>query len=63
MYIDAKHKIGSVVYLLTDDEQLKRVVTAIIVRSGGYVAYELSCGLDRSAHTEIEISKQKVYNL
>ena len=27
MVIDAKHKLGKVVYLLTDEEQLKRVVT------------------------------------
>lgn len=60
MYIDNKHSIGSIVYLLTDDEQLKRVVTAISVRSGGYIAYELSCGLEVSFHVETEIVKQKV---
>lgn len=60
MYIDNKHNIGEVVYLLTDDEQLKRVVTCISVRSGGYLEYSLSCGTSVSYHVETEISKQKV---
>ena len=60
MYIDEKHKIGSVVYLLTDEDQLKRVVTGIVVRSGNYIEYELSCGIERSYHVETEISTSKV---
>lgn len=60
MYIDNKHSLGEVVYLLTDDEQLKRVVTSINIRSGGYIAYELSCGINTSYHVETEISKQRV---
>lgn len=60
MYIDNKYNIGAVVYLITDDEQLKRVITAIQVRSGGYVSYELSCGTETSYHVETEMSKNKV---
>lgn len=59
MVIDNKYSIGEVVYLLTDDEQLMRVVTAISIRSGGYMAYELTQGTRESWHTEIEITKQK----
>lgn len=61
MYIDNKFKIGEVVYLLTDEEfRLKRVVTGITVRSGGYIVYELSCEERISHHTECEIIKHKV---
>ena len=61
MYIGNKHSIGSVVYLLTDEDQLMRVVTAITVRSGGFITYELSCGAFTSWHVEVEITKTKVF--
>ena len=62
MLISAKHKIGSVVYLLTDEDQKKRVVTGIMVRSGNLVQYELSCGAEMPIlAVDIEISKNKVF--
>lgn len=62
MVVDDKYRIGEVVYLFTDEDQLKRVITAIIIRSGGYIAYELSQGTDTSWHIESEISNNKVYH-
>ncbi|MDB0602166.1 hypothetical protein PL373_13610 [Tenacibaculum maritimum] len=62
MVVDNKYRIGEVVFLLTDEDQLKRVVTAITVRSGGYITYELSQGIDTSWHIESEISNSKVYH-
>lgn len=62
MYIENKHNIGAVVYLLTDEDQLKRVVTAISIRSGGYITYELSQGDSASWHVGTEIIKNKVYS-
>ncbi|HET8839746.1 MAG TPA: hypothetical protein VFM82_12220 [Flavobacteriaceae bacterium] len=59
MVIDNKYSIGEVVYLLTDEDQLMRVVTAISIRSGGYIEYELIQGTSASWHTETEITKQK----
>jgi len=59
MVIDAKHKIGSVVYLLTDEEQCMRVVTGICIRSGGFISYELSLGDLTTWHVECEILKEK----
>ena len=62
MVIDVKHKIGSIVYLLTDEDQLKRVVTEILVRSGNYTLYELSCGSEGLVYAaSIEITKHKTY--
>lgn len=61
MYIDNRHNIGEVVYLLTDEDQSKRVVTSISIRSGGYITYELSCGVETSYHVETEIIKQKIF--
>ena len=53
--IDSKHKIGAVVYLLTDLDNTPRVVTGILVRSGNYVTYELSCLDQVSYHVDTEI--------
>lgn len=62
MVISVKHKIGTVVYLLTDEDQKKRIVTGIMVRSGSLVQYELSCGAEAPILVvDIEISKNKVY--
>lgn len=63
MVVDNKFNIGQVVYLLTDEQNLKRVVTAFIIRHGHYITYELSCGLDISCHTESEISTEKTLHL
>lgn len=62
MVIDPKYMIGEVVYLLTDEEQLKRIVTAYVIRSAQYIEYELSCGSEAVVHAvDIEITKQKVF--
>ena len=50
-----KFEIGQIVYLVTDKEQEKRMVTAIVERQSGLL-YELSCGLDISSHYDFEIS-------
>jgi len=50
-----KFRIAQTVYLTTDKEQEKRIVTAITERQSGFV-YELSCGLDISSHYDFEIS-------
>jgi hypothetical protein len=58
MVIDNKYSIGETVYLTTDDEQKKRVVTAITVRTLG-VIYELSCGVAVSNHYDFEMSAEE----
>lgn len=53
-----KFRIGQTVYLITDKEQEKRIITAIVERQSG-VLYELSCGLDISSHYDFEISPEE----
>lgn len=53
-----KFELGQVVYLVTDKEQEKRIVTAIVERQSGYL-YELSCGLDVTSHYDFEISSDE----
>lgn len=61
--IDNKFEIGEVVYLLTDDENLKRIVTSITIHSGNYITYDLSCGAGMSIHSEMEINKNKTLHI
>jgi|LakMenEpi03Aug12_release.lakeMendotaPanAssembly.Ray.scaffolds.fasta_scaffold4977476_1 hypothetical protein len=50
---------GQAVYLVTDGEQLVRIVTAFTVRGNGlYIVYELSCGEKVSWHQATEISTE-----
>jgi hypothetical protein len=51
-----KFKIGDYVYLKTDIDQHKRMVTGYTVRFNE-VTYLLSLGEDESTHYELEISE------
>lgn len=53
------HQIKDIVYLITDVEQLERIVTAIMIRVNHTVLFELSCGNSVSWHYEFEITKTK----
>lgn len=59
MVVDNKFEIGDFVYLVTDVDQSKRMVTGFTVRQGGHVIYELSLGTSTSWHIEQEITKEK----
>jgi hypothetical protein len=48
-------ELGQFVYLKTDVEQKRRIVTAIIIRPSD-VLYELACGTEVSSHYNFEIS-------
>ncbi len=54
-WIELEHNIGDIVYLKTDGEQQKRIVTGINLRPE-LVAYALSCGDRESFHYGFEIS-------
>ena len=56
MILDTKYKFGDSVYLITDTEQLKRLVTGFNVRITGIV-YLLSCGAVDSCHYDFEITE------
>ena len=53
-----KIKIGQLVYLKTDPGQYQRIVTGICEREHGFT-YELSCGLESTWHSLVEISLEK----
>jgi|APSaa5957512576_1039674.scaffolds.fasta_scaffold45885_3 hypothetical protein len=59
--IDIKFELGDVVYLKTDEEQLKRIVTCVKLAGGAMsdkiVSYELSQGDSHSEHYDSEITK------
>lgn len=59
MTINNKFDPEQIVYLKTDPDQMKRMVTAITIR-GKNLIYELSLGDDGSTyHQEFEISKEE----
>lgn len=58
MLIDTKYDIGDIVYLTTDTEQRKRLVTGLFFTLKG-MTYELSCGTATSNHYEFEISEKE----
>jgi hypothetical protein len=59
MLIDNEFELGETVYLKTDIEQLKRIVTKIGVQMGGLLTYQLCCGTEDGCHYECEISREQ----
>lgn len=59
MVIDNKFEIGEIVYLITDEDQKKRVITALNIYPDNVILYELSCGSSASKHYAFEISENK----
>ena len=57
MVIENKYNIGDIVYLVTDEEQLERMVFAIIVFKSELL-YKLCCGTHTSDHYDFEMSKK-----
>lgn len=57
MVIDNKFSLNQIVYLITDSEQKRRIVTKIMVNPNG-ISYQLSCGASDSDHYECEISEE-----
>lgn len=51
-----EYTIGDAVYLKTDKDQAKRLVTGICIRNHNYIQYELSQGTASSWHTALEIT-------
>lgn len=60
MVIDNKYTFGDILYLVTDQDQLPRMVTAIIACPAGDILYELSCGTLSSKHYDFELSEVKI---
>jgi hypothetical protein len=58
MKINNKFNIEDVVFLITDDDQLHRIVTGIQISQNGLL-YRLACGTNDSWHYEYEIATDK----
>jgi len=58
MIYSLKYEIGQTVYLITDKEQTKRVITGITIRPTG-VIYDLAAGTANSWHYEMEITNEE----
>jgi hypothetical protein len=59
MEFESEFRLGDLVYLLTDDEQKPRMVTAVKFTIGGATVYCLACGTNETEHYPQEISKNK----
>jgi len=62
MTLNNKYQLGEIVYLITDTDQSKRMITGIQV-SFEHLLYRLACGITDSWHFESEITRDKKYNL
>lgn len=58
MFIDNKFNFGQIVYLITDPEQKKRIVTNMQIDPTG-IMYRLMFETSGSWHHDIEISPEK----
>ena len=62
MIIDNKFDLGKIVYLKTDKDQIRRIVTAIQSSLSGAVLYRTNCGASEFWSSEMEICEEKVLN-
>lgn len=60
MTINNKFNIEEIVFLITDTDQSKRIITAIQV-SKNSLLYRLACGTSDSWHFEYEIERDKQF--
>jgi hypothetical protein len=58
MIIDNKFDLKQFVYIKTDIDQLKRIVTAIIVCPDNSYLYECTLGVSSSKHYDFELSTE-----
>ncbi len=59
MVVDNKYDFGDMVYLKTDPDQLKRIITGIHVFPGNAISYTVTQAGTESQHYEFEISAEK----
>jgi hypothetical protein len=60
MNINNKFELQQCVFLITDSEQLTRIITGIQISNNGLL-YRLACGVNDSWHFEYEIVEEKNY--
>lgn len=59
MVIDNKYEIGEIVYLKTDQEQMRRIVVGLKIMPDNILGYGLACGVDVSYHYDFELTAEE----
>ncbi len=62
MQIKNEFNIGEIVFLITDENQLERIVTGLTIRKNSIIYY-LSCGTTETSHYSFEIATNKNFKL
>jgi hypothetical protein len=62
MKIETEYNLSEIVFLITDNEQLQRIITGIQI-SCNQVVYRLACGTVESWHYDFEFVKEKTFKL
>lgn len=57
--VNNKWEHGDTVYLVTDPEQMPRIIVAYKVYKQGEIMYELNQGINSSMHYEFEITTER----
>jgi hypothetical protein len=60
MMIDNTYDFGEVIYLITDRDQLPRIVVGIFVYKDAEIMYKVNCGTQASEHYAFEMSPTKI---
>lgn len=63
MDVETKYNIGDIVFLMTDTDQMSRIVTGILLRPNKLVLYYLTSGTNETIHYDFEIVQVKNYAL
>lgn len=56
--LDNKYEIGETVYLVTDPEQIPRMIYCFLVFRNE-ILYKVACGVTSSDHYDFELSTEK----
>lgn len=59
MTINNKFKLGEMVYLKTDPEQMARIIISLQISVDGGLLYKLAIGMSEQWHYEAEISRDR----
>ena len=59
MVINNEYEIGDFVFIRTDGDQAKRIITSLRIYKGGEVVYVVSCGPNQSEHYSFELSSEE----
>ena len=59
MVINNDYDIGQIVYLKTDTDQHKRIITALMISSEGMIRYQVACGTTEYWADFCELSTEK----